>query len=421
MSHSAMPDDAKVRLYPWYVLALLTLAVILSYIDRYVLAVLVQPIKAEMGFSDTQLGLLTGFAFAAFYAALGVPIARIADRSRRRLVIVASLVTWSSMTALCGAASGFLLFAIARFGVGAGEAGALPASQSLVATYFPNKRRNTAFGLLASGGGIGLLLAFLIGGPLEAVIGWRWTFVMVALPGIVLAVLIHFTLAEPTAHAGDTGTSGSFSLWNAFRDDPLFRHVPLAQATLALLTFAQSQWLPAYFERAFDLARPQVGPMLALTNGFAAIVGIVGGGMLGDRLAGSGRAAPMRLGFLAVALSGPAMLALYLAQAPQIAFIASALVGLFLALPGGLMFALVQGIVPGQSRATAAASVALFAALLGLGAGPLIIGAGSDLLAPTFGAQSLRWSLLATTMAVLPWCLFHFYRVIRLLGERQSI
>ncbi|WP_313802465.1 MFS transporter [Sphingobium sp.] len=404
----------------WYVLTMLTLAVIVSYIDRYVLAVLVQPIKADLGFSDTELGLLTGFAFSAIYAVFGIPIARLADRGRRRDVIAISLVVWSVMTAICGAARSFTAFAFARFGVGAGEAGALPSSQALIADLFPPQQRNTALAVLGSGGTIGLLTAFLIGGLIEARLGWRMTFVVVSAPGVVLALLIWLTIAEPGSGkaAAMTQPKSSMGLLRELLADPLFRHIPLAQASLALLMFAQTQWLPAFFERSFDLPRMQIGPTLAMTNGLAGIAGMVTGGLLADRLIRRGAVWPVRVAIGGVLLGAAPMLGLYLSTTPNRAFACSAMMGFCLAIPGGPLLALVQSLVPREARATAAAAIAMCAAFIGLGGGPLMIGMISDWLAPSLGAQSLRWGMLITVGLTLPWCLFHFSRVARLLSQR---
>lgn len=409
-----MPDaDRK----SWYVLALLVLTMIVSYVDRYVLAVLVQPIKTELHFSDTQIGILTGFAFSAVYAVFGVPIARIADRGRQREVIALSLVIWSVMTATCGMARSFAGLAAARFGVGAGEAGAMPASQSLIADLFPPHQRNTALAFLGSGGGIGIVVAFMFGGMLEARFGWRTTFFLVSLPGVVLAVLIWLTVAQPRG-SGLDGAAAARPSAGSFRELlalPLFRHVPFAQASLALLQFAQAQWLPAYVERSFQLPRAEIGAKLALTHGLAGIMGMIVGGIVADRLSRRGDVWPIRVAIGGILLAAAPMAGVYLATDASWVFVFSAAMSFFLSIPAGPLFALVQTRVPRESRATAAAVTAMCAAFIGLGAGPLLIGMLSDQYKPATGDQSLRWAMLTIVALTLPWCLFHFGRVHHML------
>jgi len=305
---------------------------------------------------------------------------------------------------------------MARFGVGVGEAGALPASQALLAQRFPPHRRNMALAVLGCGGPVGLLIAFLSGGILEAHLGWRMTFVAVSVPGAILALVFWLTVREtppPSATATDQPRLNAIAI---LLRNPVFRNIALAQASLALLMFGQTQWLPAFFERSFVLPRTQVGPMLALTNGLAAILGMIIGGIAADRLAARNPKWPIRIGIGGLCLAVPAMFALYLTTSPDRAFACSALMGFCLSVPAGPLLALVQGIVPHEYRATAAACSSLCAAFIGLGAGPLAIGMASDALAPMFGVQSLRYALLLTVGIVLPWCLFHFVRVSR----RQS-
>lgn len=400
---------------------ILTLVSTISFVDRYMLAALVEPVKAELSLSDTEIGLLTGFAFSAVYAFFGLPMARLADRGRHRHVIIGSLVAWSGMTALCGAAGSFLALALARFGVGAGEAGAMPASQALLAQRFSPRRLNLALAILGCGGPIGLLVAFLTGGLLEARFGWRMTFVVVSLPGLVLALVFWLTTKDLQWRGHTAARKQPLNAIGILLSNPVFRNIALAQAGLALLMFGQTQWLPAFFERSFDLPRTQVGPMLALTSGGAAIVGMISGGIAADRLAARDARWPLRIAIGALLLAAPAAVALYTAPSPDIGFALAAVMGLCLSVPAGPVLAFIQTIVPQELRATAAACSALAAALLGLGAGPLAIGMASDALAPQFGAQSLRYALLLTVGLVLPLCLFQLLKVRQLQSRARLV
>ena len=193
----AAADTAARGNHPYYVLGLLFLAYTFSFVDRQILSILFEPIKAEMGLSDTQLGFLGGLAFALFYATLGIPIAMLADRGVRTRIITASLVVFSAMTALCGFAQNFWHLALARIGVGVGEAGVNPASHSIIADIFPPARRSTAMGLIAVGPNAGMLIGLAAGGILSVQYGWRVTIMAVGLPGLLLGLIFWLTVREP--------------------------------------------------------------------------------------------------------------------------------------------------------------------------------------------------------------------------------
>ena len=311
---------------PRMVLALLTLAIIISYIDRYALAILIQPIKHDLNISDTEIGWLIGFAFSAIYATFGIVVARWADRGHRRTVIVASLLIWSAMTALCGAVQNFWQLLGARIGVGAGEAGTLPASQSLISDLFPFEQRSTALAVLGAGGGMGIMIAFAVGGVLEHRVGWRWTMVWVSLPGLLLSGFI--------------------------------------LAGLALLLFGQTQWLPAFLERSFQVSRVAMGATLSLTQGVASLVGAILGGVIADRLARHNRVWPLRFAMAAIAAGMVPMIALYLATSVTWVYPLAALMTFLFSMPTGPLFSLLQTVVSPSQRATAAAIAALAAAII---------------------------------------------------------
>lgn len=403
----AEADDQSRRL----VLALLTTALTLSYVDRYLVAVLVQPIKAELGLTDVQIGLLTGFAFAAFYALLGMPIARLADRGHRRLVIGCSVVAWSVMTALSGAVQNFAQMAIMRFGVGAGEAGVFPTSQAIIADTFPPERRTTAMAVFASGGSLGLLIAFTLGSLLETHLGWRWTFVALAMPGIVVAPMIFLGLpadAKASAAKSQNGiANGLASLWN----NPDFRQIPFAQGAVVILIFGQAQWLPAFFERSFAASRTSVGMVLGPTQAVAGILGIVPGGVLADRLRRRDARWPLRVAqFSLLAAIVPAIL-LYGSHDLDSAYVMAAITCFLFSVPAGPIAAHLQSVVPPPQRASAAAAAVMIASFVGLGGGPVVIGGLSDLFAASAGADSLRYALLVTVIGAVAWASWHLARL----------
>ena len=397
----------------WYVLAILTLALTLSYIDRYALAILIQPVKRDLRLSDTQIGWLLGFAFAATYAFVGIPVARYADRGYRRRVIGWSIAVWSLMTALCGLVHGFLQLAVARFGVGVGEAGALPASQSMVTELFPPERRNTALALLVSGGGLGLMIAFSLGSLLERTIGWRWTFVAVALPGVLMVFFVRFTLPElPTgSKSASADAPAPRQALKALLANRIFRHLPFAQAANVVLLFGQTQWIPAYVERSFGASRAQIGPMLALMQGGAGLIGTLLGGVIADRLVRRSTEGPIRLAMIATVAGSIPMFAIYFVPTASAVYPLAGLMTLFLSLPSAAIFSTLQNAVPSPTRATAAAIAAMVAAVIGLGGGPLLIGILSDHFLAANGQGSLRIALIVTDALAAPWMLAHLWRV----------
>jgi MFS family permease len=408
------------------VLALLTSAIVISYLDRYVLAILIQPIKHDLGFSDTQIGWLIGFAFSAVYATFGIVVAQWADQGHRRGVIVGSLLVWSAMTAICGSVHTFWQLLAARFGVGAGEAGSLPASQSIVSDLFPFERRSTALAILGSGGGMGIMIAFAIGGLLERRMGWRGTMLWVSVPGLLLAGLIFSRLKAPPTkgHASarkealneNIGAGGLKDLLS----NRVFRHLPLAQAGLALLLFGQTQWLPAFIERSFNVSRVEMGAALSLTQGITSLAGGILGGVVADRLARRNPVWPLRFAMVAIMAGLLPMTALYLATSASIAYPLAALMTFLFSMPTGPLFALLQTVVTPSRRATAAAISAMAAAFIGLGAGPLLIGTLSDHLAPSQGRESLRYAMLITAAVAGPWTILHLLQLDGALQRLRS-
>jgi predicted MFS family arabinose efflux permease len=194
--------------YKWYVLGVLTAVYTSSHVDRQIMGILLEPIKIELDASDTQMGFLVGLTFALFYATLGLPIAMLADRKNRRNIIAAATTLWSVMTVACGFTASFVQLALARIGVGIGEAGSLPPSHSVISDLFEPENRGTAMGVLALGVNIGILIAYLVGGWTSENFGWRMTFIAVGLPGVAIAVLLYFTIREPkhgaSEHTADT-------------------------------------------------------------------------------------------------------------------------------------------------------------------------------------------------------------------------
>jgi MFS family permease len=389
---------------PWYrkyVLGVLTFGYVLNTFDRSILGILLEPIKLEFGVSDLYLGLLGGVAFAAFYATLGIPIAFWADRSNRRNVFSLAVLVWSAMTALCGLAPTFLLLVLARVGTAVGEAGGSPPSHSLIADYFSAPRRGTVLSIYALGAPAGVMLGGLLGGLGNELFGWRITFMLAGLPGLLLAPLVLATIKEPrTAEGARTRAPvlgavpfrevASF-LWRR----PSFRHLCAGCALHSVAVYSGSTFNAAFLIRSHEWSTVDVGALLAVVGAFG-VAGTVVGGVLADRL--SARRADSRWymwvpGLAALALV-PFELVRYLSAQTLVVVAAFAVSGFLSTVFFGPSFATTQALAATRMRAVAASVLIFVKTMVGLGLGPMLIGHVSDLLLPLAGRDSLRYALL---------------------------
>ena len=389
-----------------------------------ILSVLFEPIRVEFGASDTQMGLLGGLSFALFYATLGVPIARLADQKDRRLIIVLSLGLFSLMTAMSGLASGFVMLFLLRIGVGIGEAGVNPASQSIIADYYPEQHRGTAMSILAVGAPVGMIGGFLIGGTVSEAYGWRAAMFAVGIPGLALAALMYFLLREP-----QRGGSGSSVVANTVQPGIknsavfMFKNTALRQLLIAstitgMGSYGASTWLPAFFVRVHDFSQAQVGLLMALLFGGLGAVGTLVGGKLFDVQSNKG---PAR-GVWMIAIVQISVIPLYIA-AYQVNAISFA-IGLFL-LPAfagnfflGPTLALIQSLSPVPMRAVAAAIKMFCLNLVGLSLGPFIVGFLSDVLQPEYQERSLPIALSVLALLSI-WSAVHFWLCGKALQRAQ--
>lgn len=395
-------------------LILLFLAFTFSIMDRQILSILAEPIKLEFGLSDTQLGLLGGLAFAAFYVTLGVPIAMLADRGGRKNIIAASLAIFSAMTAVCGLATSFWHLLFARFGVGVGEAGVNPSSHSILADYYPPERRSGVMSIIAMGANVGMLLGLVVGGLVAHRYGWRAAFFVVGLPGLALAIAVKLFLKEAPRGFSEGRTTTlakppplreSFAY---FWKNKAMRHLILASMVASTISYGTSQWQPTFFIRSFGLTPAQVGLMLAGVFGIVGGIGAVTGGWLTDRL--QGRSIPWGVWMIGACqlVAIPFQITGYFAGSPYVALAFFALPAFLGGFYLGPSLALVQSLARLRMRSVAAAVKMLCVNLFGLGIGPLLIGALSDALNPAFGKESLRYALIAFSAAHV-WAAVHFY------------
>lgn len=390
--------------YRWYALGLLFFVAVINYMDRFVFSVIVEDIKTEFGASDFTVGLLSGAAFALFYAMLGIPIARWADGGNRRNIIAGALALWSAMTALCGMATTLPLLMLARVGVGVGEAGGTPPSHALLSDYFTPAERGRALAVLTFGGTVGSLLAFLVGGHLAAAYGWRTTLIAMALPGLALAAVVALTLREPrTTFVGPAaslaGLRPALGRLFALR---AYRWLCAAFALWGFVTYGVTQWFVPYLIRVRGLTLVEASGQTGFVSALAPALGTLVGGFLADRLAT--RSVRWLAGLPAVCCVAALPLYLLAGLADDVSTMI-ALVGLAgflvgLMVPAG--YAALHAVAGPADRAMGVAVAFFFLNFVGYGGGPAVIGLISDILRPTFGNASLAFALAATLAVLLP-------------------
>lgn len=394
-------------------LGLLFFAYVFSVTDRQIVSILFQPIKAEFGLSDTALGLLGGLAFGVFYATLGLPIARIADKGNRREIVAVSLAIFSAMTALCGMAQSFWQLVLARFGVGIGEAGVNPASHSMIADYYPPAQRSTVMSVLAMGANMGMFIGLIIGGFVSHAYGWRAAFLVVGLPGLILAVLVQMFLKEPQrglsegrVAKGDVPPLGQ-SLGYMWRNRAM-RHLIAGSTITGVVTYGLSQWQPAFFMRVHEMPASKVGLTLGLLFGVVGGAGALCGGWLTDKLQNRREAWGIWMIAAVMVVMVPLHVSAFRAQSTAVSLALFMLPVFASSFYLGPSLALVQGLAPLRMRSISAAVKMLCMNLIGLGIGPTVVGVLSDLFEPAYGRDSLRMALIV--MSLLPiWAAVHFY------------
>lgn len=402
--------------YRWYVLGLLWLVAVLRFVDLQILAVLLEPIRRELLLSDTQLALLGGLAFAVFYATLGIPIAWLADRSNRRNIIAAAVTLWSLMTALCGQAGSFSTLFLARMGVGVGEAGAYPPSTSILADYFPARLRGRACAVLASAIPVGVCVGFLVGGLVAQRWGWRATFSLVGLPGVLLGALVLLTLREPVrSNISGIPLSASETLRQSLRAlwaTPGYRHVVAGTCLFTLGAAGSGVWMPSFFMRHHGLSSAEVGMWMALLYGAGGLLGALGGGWLAQQLVNTkgGIGWHARVCAWSLALCLPVLPFLFLHPSAPAALALLGVMALLMHVNSGPVLALLQTLGGSRRRALAHAFSMLVTNIVALPLGPLFIGMSSDALSPRYGSRVLGLAILLLLLFAWSWAALLFQR-----------
>jgi len=405
-----------------YTLAVLTVVYIFNFIDRQILVILQEDIKADLLLSDTQLGLLSGLSFAIFYVTFGIPIARWADKGSRRNIIALAVGTWSLMTALCGLVTNYWQLLAARIGVGIGEAGGSPPAHSMISDLFPPEERATALSIYSMGINFGILLGFVIGGWVNDFFGWRIVFFVIGVPGILMAFIVRFTLREPPRGHADkvevVADAPAFKdviklLWSR----PSFRHMSIASGLHAFVGYGVGQWIASFFIRTYELSGTgEIATWLGLISGTAGAAGTFCGGYFADKLGKRDKRWYIWVPGLSTVLAIPFSLAVYLLNNYALA-LSIYLVPVFLgAMFLGPTIAMTHGIVSLRMRALASAVLLFVLNLIGLGLGPLVTGIISDLLEPSFGSEALRYALVIVVLVYF-WCAFHYFMAGKTIRE----
>jgi MFS family permease len=405
---SAMPDTRAGRgaVYRNYVLLVISIGQIFSNIDRQLTSILLTPIKTEFHLSDTQLGFLSGIAFAFCYAICGLPLGRVADRWSRRHLMTIALVLWSIITTLGGFVRSYAELLLVRFGVGVGEAGYTPAALSMIADYFPPARRQLAVGLQNVGATVGIMLGLVIGGLVAPVYGWRAAFIVSGFPGLLVGILFWLTVEEPERGASEPlppiaqpapPLPESLRLLRANKS---YVYIGISAVLQAFSMVALATWMPSFFQRSHHLPLSVIGPLL----GLAVILGgagSAGGGLVGDRLARKDAGWPLYMTAISMVVAIPSMLLTLFLPSPHAAMACYALFYFLISFNYGPQIALFTVTVPVRLRALAMSIGMFVGAVISYGLGPLVTGALSDALAPAFGAEALRAAMALVSFTLL--------------------
>jgi predicted MFS family arabinose efflux permease len=385
-----------------YVLAILVLVYTFNFLDRQIVGILAVPIKADLGLSDAQLGLMGGLAFAVFYTGLGIPVAMLADRFSRTWIMTAALATWSAMTAVCGLATNFWQLFLARVGVGVGEAGGVAPAYSLISDYFPPGQRARALGIYAFGIPIGSATGIVFGGLIASLIDWRYAFFIVGLAGLALAPVFRLTVAEPMRGRYDRaqekpGAVGFGQSFKALARKRSFWLMALGASFSSMIGYGIFFWVPSFLVRSYGLSLLDASLFYGAVLLIGGLAGTWAGGWLGDRLGSRRRG--WYAGVPAVAFIATLPFYVLAILSPNLAsgfvlFLVPTALGLAWL---GPVTSAIQHLVRPDMRATASAVFLFIINLVGIGVGTWAIGALSDALTVRFGDDALRYSILAGT------------------------
>jgi predicted MFS family arabinose efflux permease len=423
LQNNTSPFSTK---YSNYILFILTGVYVFNFIDRQILVILQESIKKDLGLSDTQLGLMSGFTFALFYVSFGIPIARLADKSNRKNIITAALIIWSGMTALSGRAQNFVQLLLARIGVGIGEAGGSPPAHSMISDLYPPEKRATAMAIYSTGISIGILIGFLVGGWIDHYFGWRTAFFVVGFPGIIYALILYFTVKEPLRGLSenkiglDVSTSIKeviLTLWLSRS----FRYLALGTGMAAYAAYAKSSWFPSFLARVHGMKSNEIGLWLSLSFGIGSGLGYFLGGFCADKMGKKDKRWYLWLPAASLLIAIPFSLTLLFAPNTKLVLMLIAIPSFLVSFYLAPCIALSHGLVGLRMRAMASAILFFVLNIIGLGCGPLFTGMVSDYLKPSMGAESIRWALSTTLIANILGAIFFFMAARTIREELKKV
>lgn len=435
--NTVIPQPQKVTWHTHYALFMLALIYIFNYIDRLVVAILIEPIKAEFGVSDTLIGLISGVAFALFYTVFGLPFSRIADRIGRKPVIAVACIAWSVMTMLCGITTSFALLLLCRIGVAVGEAGGSAPSVAMVSDLYPAQQRSRALAVLLMGPALGAVFGLGVGGWIAETYGWRWAFIATGAPGILLGLILAFTVREP-AKARPVATQqideGFMRTQASLLATPSYLLIILGGSVAAVSGYAIATWNPSFLIRSHGLSLQQAGLLMGLGGGTIAVCGTLACGWFTDRMVARHPGWQLGAALLGSLLSIPFCLAFYLWPAGTAFQLGSlpiptafyfycgfAFFGMWWSVP---CFGAMSRLFPPNKLAQGTAMFFMGITLFGVGLGPLVIGVLSDLLQAVAGTEALRYSLASTVglLALSCVCLaFAIPRYVRQVSHKPKV
>lgn len=383
---------------PGVVLAMLLVVYTFNFLDRQILSILAQPVKADLGLTDAQMGALGGLAFAALFATMAIPLSLLADAKGRARVIGVSLAVWSGFTALCGLAGNFTQLFLSRLGVGIGEAGGVAPSYAIIAERFPPHSRARALAIYGLGVPMGSALGALGGAAIAQAVDWRAAFIVLGLAGL-LAVIPFRLIVRDLPRAPEAEKTPPTAVFGRLARQPVFWLVSLGAGCCSLAGYGLAFWTPALLQRSFGLSLVEMGQFIGGQFLIGGTIGILLGGVLGDRVGRKDRAAYLRVPVMAYFLCLPTFLVGFFAPGATAAFFLLLLPSALSMFWLGPVTAAVQHLVPAQERATASACFLLINNGIGLGLGALVIGKLSDLFTPSLGAEALRHAMAWTTLS----------------------
>lgn len=423
MPSREVSQAARAGFRSWYVLGVLVLVYVSNIADRYVISTLIEPIKADLHLSDTAIGFLTGTALAIFYAGMGIPLGLIADRVNRRNLIALSIAVWSVMTSACGAAQTFWQLLLARTGVGVGEAGGTPGSQSIISDLFPFRQRALATSIFALGAAAGSMLGSVVGGAISDAFGWRWAFLALGVPGASIALLVRLTVREPQRGTFDSARNivDAPSLTDTLRfiwHQRALMHALVGSTVVVFWGWGLLWWTPAFLMRSYGMTTAGAGAQTGMISGIGGALGILLGAIV---IHVGGRHDPRWQPWVVAVATVLGALASVFGYAAHSQSTTVTMLWLFVPvayLNIGPQLALTQSLVQPRMRALSCAVLLFVVNFANLALAPQLIGLASDLMNDYLGAgrESLRLALVGTTFTGF-WAAYHWWAAGRLLPE----